>query len=475
MSPSLIRNGGTITGYACNGKDPPPLFVEPHHLRYYSVDASGYCVKPSAVAFPGTAEDVAGLVRRAISRGTSVTARGGGTGLVGGSLNRGIILDMSGFRKVRINEDTADAGPGVPRGMLDEMLEGSSRFFAPNPSVGRYCTIGGMVATNASGSRSLKYGSTLDNLEEVTLVDGRGDIITLPQNKDYSVQVARICGKADLESYPATTKNSCGYRLDAVPTAAESHRVVAASEGTLGVIISARLRTFPEPRERRLVVIGYDSELEAAEDCAGIVRHRPSALEVVGPDVLECAMTPAICLLLAEFDTPADDWEGGLRNTISGKILDNATGSAAGRWWRRRDTSLAASLRLTKNALTPSIIEDAAVPLARLPDLFEALAELRRNTGGRVFYYGHAGNGNIHVRTATETGSDAEWYLDTVMDMGGTITGEHGDGIARTRFVKRQYGEKNHALFADLKRLFDPHNVLNPGKIVAEWPDGECG
>ena len=311
MSPSLIRNGGTITGYACNGKDPPPLFVEPHHLRYYSVDASGYCVKPSAVAFPGTAEDVAGLVRRAISGGTSVTARGGGTGLVGGSLNRGIILDMSGFRKVRINEDTADAGPGVPRGMLDEMLEGSSRFFAPNPSVGRYCTIGGMVATNASGSRSLKYGSTLDNLEEVTLVDGRGDIITLPQNKDYSVQVARICGKADLESYPATTKNSCGYRLDAVPTAAESHRVVAASEGTLGVIISARLRTFPEPRERRLVVIGYDSELEAAEDCAGIVRHRPSALEVVGPDVLECAMTPAICLLLAEFDTPADDWEGG--------------------------------------------------------------------------------------------------------------------------------------------------------------------
>ena len=468
MSPSSIRSGGTITGYTCNGKDPLPLFGEPHHLQYYSVDASGYCVKPSAVAFPGTAEDVAGLVRCAVSEGTSVTARGGGTGLAGGSLNSGIILDMSRLRNVRISKDTVDAGPGVPRGMLDEMLESSSRFFAPNPSVGRYCTIGGMIATNASGSRSLKYGSTLDNLEEVTLVDGRGDIITLPQNEDYSRRVAQICSRADLESYPITTKNSCGYRLDAVPSAAESHRVVAASEGTLGVIISARLRTFPRPHERRLVVIGYDSELAAAGDCAGIVQCQPSALEVVGPDVLERAMTPAVCLLLAEFDTPADGWEAGLRDAISGKILDSATGNAAERWWRQRDASLAASLRLAENASMPSIIEDAAVPLARLPDLFEAIGELRRSTGGRVFYYGHAGNGNIHVRTATETGSDAEWYLDTVMNMGGTITGEHGDGIARTRFVKRQYGEKNHSLFADLKRLFDPHNVLNPGKIVAE-------
>lgn len=468
MSPSSIRNGGIITGYACNGKDPLPLLEEPHYLQYYSVDASGYCVKPSAVTFPETERDVVRLVRLAISQGTSVTARGGGTGLVGGSLNRGIILDMYKFRDVCTNVDTVDAGPGVPRGMLDKMLERSSRFFAPNPSVGRYCTVGGMVATNASGSRSLKYGSTVDNLEEVTLVDGRGDIVTLPQDKDYSRRVAQICRQADLKSYPATTKNSCGYRLDTVLSAAESHRVVAASEGTLGVIISARLRTFPTPRERRLVVIGYNSEQEAALDCPGIVQYRPSALEVVGPDVLEYAMMPAACLLLAEFDTPADEWEARLRNIISGKILDNVTGYAAERWWRRRDASLAASLRLAGNASSPSIIEDAAVPLARLPDLFDAIGELRRRTGNRVFYYGHAGNGNIHVRTATDAGTDTEWYLDTVMDMGGTITGEHGDGIARTRFVKKQYGEKNHALFVDLKRVFDPHNILNPGKIVAE-------
>lgn len=436
-------------------------------MEYYSVDASGYSVKPRGVALPRSVGDVADVVRWAAQNRTPVTARGAGTGLAGGALGDGIILDTSRMDRVRYLDGVVSAGPGARLGAVARLLSGYGRILGPNPSVGPYCSVGGMVATNASGSLSLGYGSIIDNLESVTLVDGRGDVVELPSNRHYSDIISGICRRAG--PFPDTTKNSCGYRLDAVPSPDMSHRVVAASEGTLGVVVGARLRTHPAPRRRALAVMRYADARSAAADCPRILECGPVSLEVVGPGIMEGY--GGSCVLFAEFHDSVPERGGpdhadrvcgdvrraaGVRPVMIREGID--------RWLAGRNAALSRSLGMTGDR-APSIIEDATVPLERLPDLFDVIRELGERTGSTPVYYGHAGSGNIHVRTPADS-RVTEWYLCEVMALGGTITGEHGDGMGRTGFVRRQYGEQNHMLFGLLKDAFDPHHILNPGKIL---------
>jgi len=447
--------------------DAPLILGDGHLMEYYSVDASGYSVKPRGVALPRSVGDVADVVRWAAQNRTPVTARGAGTGLAGGALGDGIILDTSRMDRVRYLDGVVSAGPGARLGAVARLLSGYGRILGPNPSVGPYCSVGGMVATNASGSLSLGYGSIIDNLESVTLVDGRGDVVELPSNRHYSDIISGICRRAG--PFPDTTKNSCGYRLDAVPSPDMSHRVVAASEGTLGVVVGARLRTHPAPRRRALAVMRYADARSAAADCPRILECGPVSLEVVGPGIMEGY--GGSCVLFAEFHDSVPERGGpdhadrvcgdvrraaGVRPVMIREGID--------RWLAGRNAALSRSLGMTGDR-APSIIEDATVPLERLPDLFDVIRELGERTGSTPVYYGHAGSGNIHVRTPADS-RVTEWYLCEVMALGGTITGEHGDGMGRTGFVRRQYGEQNHMLFGLLKDAFDPHHILNPGKIL---------
>ncbi len=398
-------------------------------------------------------------------RGLSITPRGAGTGLVGGALNSGIILDMCHMNKIRAYRDSVSVQAGVSLGALNQTLSRSGHFLGPNPSVGPYCRIGGMIGNNASGSRSLKYGSTLDNLLEVTFVDGRGNIVTLPNNQKYSRQIYDICNRVSLSSYPCTSKNSCGYRLDAVGSERETHRVLAASEGTLGIIVSARLRTLPIPPYRVLVVLRYADEKDAIRDCDAIIECDPASLEVVGPGILDGCQ----CFLFAEFEY--NRWDSAIGAHIRNHVVDIATGDRAQAWWDKRNSSLSLSMRSVGNR--PSMVEDAAVPLDKLPKLFESMAHMGSQLGAKVYYYGHAGNGNIHLRVGADAhGEAATQYLMSVVSMNGTITAEHGDGIARTPLIQYQYGEKNYSLFVELKNLLDPYNLLNPGKIVDHMRSG---
>ncbi|MXX21205.1 MAG: FAD-binding oxidoreductase [Cenarchaeum sp. SB0665_bin_23] len=436
---------------------PNKIIRDLEYRRFYSVDASGFSITPDAVYMPSNVNNIRKIIRYAINNNTTITCRGGGTGLAGGALNSGIILDMKLLNNMELNNNVLSAGSGVYRRMLDKKLNSKSRFFGPNPSVGPYCTVGGMIANNAAGSHSIKYGCTIDNLIKITIIDGRDDIVTLPDDEHYSGAIHDICSDADLDAYPHTKKNSSGYRLDAVTSPDNSHKVIAASEGTLGVIISADLKTHAKPSSIHMMVISYADKYVAAADCIEISKLNPSSLEIMGPGILHYANVT----LFVEFDVPPSQWRDKLYDIINGKILLYDTD--AYRWWSRRSSALSRTLLYYRD--TPDIIEDAAVPLEKISNLIELLHKLEEKSCKKVYYYGHVGDGNIHVRHPADRHL-SKWYLENIININGTITAEHGDGIGRTSYVLQQYGDKNYDAFLRLKKLFDPYNIFNPGKII---------
>ena len=501
---------GAISGDVVRGDDDA--------VAFYAADAGPFEARPAAAVVPRDEADVSAAVRIAAERGVPVTARGGGTGLAGGAVGSGIVLDMRSLDGIEIDEDgngaiSLAAGAGAPKGLIDRMLAERGAFLGPNPSVGPYCTAGGMVATNAAGSRSIKYGSVIDNLLGVRIVDGLGRAADLPADAALSGRIAEAArGPAGdpAAGFPATEKNSCGYRIDAVGSAADAHRVLAGSEGTLGIVLSARLRAAHLPGSRRLYVVACGSPADAAADCLALRAGSPSALEYVDGRTLsamdgdgETARVPdwTACALLAEFDGPlaaagGAPPEAAPMGSLRGTVADSTDdGEEMRRWWRLRDRALSATLRRGgRNSRHPPpayVVEDAAVPPGRVGELLALIAGLEERFGLQATVYGHIGSGNLHVRLSGGDGDDyggvgdrwpegrprmrriAEWYLGRVVAMGGTITGEHGDGLARTWLVARQYGEPALRRFAALKALLDPRGILNPGKVVppaTAWP-----
>ncbi|MEW6044533.1 MAG: FAD-binding oxidoreductase [Thermoproteota archaeon] len=454
------------------------VFTEGEILDYYSVDSSFYQVRPKAVVVPKNVSDIVKTMRFATKNRISVTPRGGGTGLVGSALNSGIIIDMKNFDKIKIGKDFVRVGGGATKGRLDQHLNKHKKFLGPNPSVGPYCTIGGMIATNASGSRSIKYGSTINNLLEVTIVTGTGKIVKLPSKSRLARSVLHLAQAVDKHRFPQVSKNSCGYRLDAVSNHNDSHKVIAASEGTLGIIVSAKLRIFELPRRRVLLVLGYDSIKKAMADCVNLVKLRPSALEFVDHSTMKNFETKfpkkIDCLLFVEFDSQIQHSVSMLKETSNGKVLRVLDNKSIAKWWNYRNSALYFSLKnLLAGQSLLHIIEDATVPLEKLPELIAAAQDLPRMFGAKLVMYGHAGNGNIHIRLAMPSKGKnmikkiAKTFFSKVIQLGGTITGEHGDGLARTQYVKLQYGPNTCKIFERLKRQFDPNLILNPNKIVS--------
>lgn len=472
----MLRTADMRDGLA--GLIPGRVSWDRHVTGAYSADSSSYTARPGAVVFPDDVEDVRRVVRFAAANGIGITPRGGGTGLVGGGIGEGIVMDLKSLDRAELSGDGVYVQAGVPKGRLDRMLEENGVFLGPNPSVGAYCTLGGMIATNASGSRSLKYGSMIDNMLGVEFVDGRGNLARLPDGTQLARDILDIARRTDRGAFPRTDKNSCGYRLDSISGMCDTHRILAASEGTLGIIVSARLAVHPVPAERILIILGYGSACDAAADCAGIARAGPAAVEFVDSAILG-SMTCSVpdgtdCLLFVEIDGGAACADAVEAAASGALVARTSTEQEAAEWWRHRDLSLSYSTRSTPEDMrTPHVIEDAAVPVARLGELVRLVRGIDRDFGSRSIMYGHAGSGNLHVRPAMgrderALGKMAERYFAAVNAMGGTITAEHGDGLARTAFVRDQYGGAVYGMFGQLKRLLDPHGILNPGKIVAD-------
>jgi len=452
------------------------VFWDKDILNYYSVDASSYQVIPKVVVIPRNEKDVINVVKIAKKYKISVTARGAGTGLIGNSLNTGIILDLKFFDLIKIENNYVTVGSGTIKGKLDHALKKMGKFFPPNPSIGPYCCIGGMIGNNSSGSRSLKYGSVIDNIETITFVDGNGQKTTLPKNKKIGAKIFKATKKLEHEKFPKVTKNSSGYRLDSIKSIKDTHKVIVGSEGTLGIILSAKLRIKDIPKKRVLFVIEYPSENAVAQNCTRILTTLPAAIEFMDKTIMKHINykfnRKTNCLLFVEYDSEMKNIQKSLKKVTTGniaKIIKND--SEIQRWWKFRDASLYYSLKSIKNK-TPHVIEDATVPVKYLPELFSIIDKINQKFHTKSITYGHVGNGNIHVRLISDgkkikIKEIADEYFDKVIKLGGTITGEHGDGLARSEYVRKQYGQTNYRIFKELKNQFDPQNILNPGKIIA--------
>ena len=456
------------------------IFTQSEVLSYYSVDSSSYQIFPRVVVVPKDKIDVINAIKFAAKNSIPIVPRGAGTGLVGSALGRGIILDMKNFQKFKVSKNHVTVEPGVQKGILDKALSNKGKIFGPNPSVGSFCAIGGMIGTNSSGSRSLRYGAIIDNLLEITIVNGEGKVLKFP-SKDKTVQkTLNLAKKIRRDKFPDVTKNSCGYRLDRITHYNDVPKIIAGSEGTLGVILSAKLKIYEKPKKRILYLLEYESSFDALNDCHYIVKSNPVALEYVDKNTIDSIpekfSKKINAMLFLEYDS--NNQYQFKADNIHGKVFKKITKDKdINTWWKYRDSSLAYSLKkISKEEKSFHIIEDGTVPVKSLAIILETIKQIESKYKCRSIIYGHAGNGNLHVRLIMKNKSAeiirkiAKYYFKRIIDVKGSITGEHGDGLARSEFVKEQYGNENYIIFKILKKEFDPKNILNPGKKITSKP-----
>ena len=491
----------------------------------YSVDASHYSIKPSVILFPLDEHDLAEICRYGYSKNVSITARGAGTGLLGQSLNDNIIVDFTKHmhKILEIESDHVLVQPGMVKGVLDKELMKKGKFLPPDPASSNYCTIGGMIANNSSGVHTLGFGSTIDYLDTINVVYSDGNLRTIGSggntstntninyhkiytDDDYDDKIMKLYRLLSLRSnielienkYPNVTKNSCGYRLDEVIKDEKfyAHKLFAASEGTLGLVTSAKLRIIDIPLYRTTIVFGFNDLLSAMRAVPYILKFFPVALEMMDETVLQnfqeldCKVKNKDdmhrgngCLLYVEF--AGDNLIGveqkfvGCKEKLSSmsSLIESVSDERSSvRIWRARKNALNNITKLTVGSRKPlGLIEDTVVSPNVLCDYAQFI--LQKYIENKLDYviYGHAGNGNLHTRPMINTESQneiklydhlAEEVFTKAISYGGTITGEHGDGIARTKYIEFMYGSQIVSIFQQIKKIFDPKFIMNPGKKV---------
>ncbi len=430
----------------------------------YSVDNSKRQALPLAVALPETAEQVAALVAACVEYGLPVTARGRGTNTTGASVPvaGGVGLSFERMRRI-VEINTADryavVEPGVLNGDLQAALAPLGFFWPPDPTSAPYSSVGGNLACNAGGPRAVKYGACRDNVLALRAVDGSGR--------------AFRCGAP-------TSKGAVGFDLT---------RLLIGSEGTLALITEATLKLTPLPPLRRGLRLIYADIVSAAQAVARIMAQpvTPCALEFMDGEALGLVrargldLPPGEALLLVEVDGDAE----GIERAATA-VAHAAEGPGLNDLQVARDTADSEALWAARKALSPAlralapkkINEDVVVPVSRLPELIEGVRGLSQRHGIRIVNFGHAGNGNIHVNLMydpAEPGRNAaaeaclEALFGLVIALDGTLSGEHGIGLAKRPFMRAAVDARTLELMAAVKRAFDPKGLLNPGKLLPDF------
>jgi FAD/FMN-containing dehydrogenase/Fe-S oxidoreductase len=495
------------------------LRFDPLSRALYSTDASIFEVTPLGVVVPRDEEDVQALVRYAAEHGIPIVPRGAGSGLAGEALGPGLVVDFSRhFRAiVEVAADAVRVQPGVVYRDLNERLALDGRRFAPDPASGSHCTVGGMVATNASGARALRHGYTRDHVLSLRAVLDTGDVAELGWERrspgagpaghaqDIALAVAALLEQhaAVVQTCrPRTPFNRCGYLLHDVlgPGHLDMARLLVGSEGTLALFTEATLKTVPLPGGRSAVLIGFAS-LDAALEAARLsLASGPAACEVIerrlltlarGSDAVLAALVPPGAEVVVLIEYEADTAAGACRLATELVNHFSETGrravvarvatepEAVDRLWKVRDTALPSLYGLRGGAHPVPFIEDVGVPVEELPGYLRRVQEILQQHETTASFLVHAGTGQVHARPFVDLREPKEvarlWSIaeavhGLAIELGGTVSAQHGTGLARTPWVARQYGAL-YPVLREIKAIFDPKQIFNPGKIVGPAPD----
>ncbi|NUR27812.1 MAG: FAD-binding oxidoreductase [Catenulispora sp.] len=465
----------------------------------YSADASNYRHVPLGVAFPRDAEEVARAVAISREHGVPVTLRGGGTSVAGNAIGEGLVLDCSRYFNRVLALDpgarTARVEPGIVLDTLQAAAAQHGLRFGPDPSTASRCTVGGMIGNNACGARSLALGTTSDNVLSLDLLLADGTRTTAQRGTSGVPELderlrALVDPRADairreLGRFP---RQVSGYALQHLlpENGFDVARALVGSEGTLAAVLGAELRLVPVLRDRVLVVAAYPDMVAAAADVPRLLPHQPSAIEGLGAELVRvwaARRRTAVPSSLPEgggwlfIETTPDQVVAVVadleRATATRVVVPEAEQKAL---WRIREDGAGLATRTPDGTEAWPGFEDAAVPPERLADYLRGFEKLMRRSGRSGTVFGHFGEGCLHVRIDhdLQTPEGRERFAEfttaataLVVEHGGSVAGEHGDGQARSSLMAGMYSPEILAAFEEFKAAFDPAAVLNRGVLVA--------
>jgi FAD/FMN-containing dehydrogenase/Fe-S oxidoreductase len=490
----------------------------------YSTDASNYRQVPIGVMVPRTVDDAVAAIAACREHGAPVVSRGGGTSLAGQSCNVAVVIDWSKYCHGLVSVDpaarTCVVEPGIVLDELNAQLAPHRLMFGPKPATHDHCTLGGMIGNNSCGATAQAYGKTVDNVVrlEVLTCDGERFWAGPTSDEEYTAIVAAGGRRAEIycalrelsescadqirERYPQIPRRVSGYNLDSLlpEQGFDVARALTGSESTLITILHAELRLVPKPAAQALVVLGYPDIASAADAAPRIAPHQPEQLEGLDDRLItferERRMNPEALRLLP-------DGHGWLMVIFSGDSQDEADAKARTliddlhgteheptvKFYDDpehekeladvREVALGATARVPDMPDTWEGWEDSAVPPDRLGDYLRDLSKLYDEFGySGSALYGHFGQGCVHTRIpfdlVTVDGIATfrrfiERAADLVVSYGGSFSGEHGDGQARGELLPKMFGDDLVRAFGQFKAIFDPDNLMNPGKVVAPY------
>lgn len=503
--------------------------------QVYSVDASIYEITPLAVVIPKTVEDIVATVKIAKKHGISIIPRGAATGITGGCLGSGIIIDISrhltSIVEINLDQKYALCEPGVVQDQLNTVLMPDGYRLGPDTSTGDRATLGGMLANNSAGARSLIYGKMVDHIEEVTMVLGSGEICTFGQLSPEEIAKKTLQNNAEgeiykkiiilrekyrdeiLKKFPHIPRRVSGYNLDTLIETENLNlaKVICGSEGTLGLITSLKVRISKRPTLTGACLLFFDNLIEALQQIEKILEFHPIAAEMIDKHIIEAGVkapsvrgNPILSLINDDSKAPHNrrpeaifiiEFDGetkeGLNEKLTrfhtamklqkigytGHIINDAQEVES--IWALRKAGL--GLLLSKRTYNRAIafIEDVSVAPENLAKFMGKFQACLKSHGKDAGIYGHVGSGCMHIRPyidlrdpkeITTMKSMMEEVTDILLECKGSLSGEHGDGLIRSWLNEKLFGKKLYQAFIDLKEAFDPQNIMNPNKIV-KGPD----
>ncbi|HZJ34253.1 MAG TPA: FAD-linked oxidase C-terminal domain-containing protein, partial [Vicinamibacterales bacterium] len=486
-----------------------------------------YQIEPLGVVVARNRDDIIATVRLCHEFRCPLTLRGGGTSQAGQTVGSGIILDTSKYVNrlldVDIDRRIARVEPGIVLDELNAQLKPHNLRFAPDISTASRATLGGMMANNSAGARSVLYGITLHHVLEQEVVFADGSVARLrdlaPPELDALCaedsihgrgsrvvrRLASECAEEIERRYPKLLRRVAGYNLNEFAKADQPFnlsRLMVGSEGTLGVVIEATVKLVPLPKAKAVMAIEFATLLEALEAAPLILRHAPSAVEVMDKFILDhttqnaelqrrrqtfISGDPGALLCVEFYGDRAEDLPPRLQalerhlssNNLGYRYFHALDPAAQARIWSVREAGLGLSMAMKDDNKSLSFVEDTAVAPERLRDYIDRFLTIVRAHGTSAGVYAHASVGCLHVRPVvnlkTEAGvktfeSLATAISDLVLEFNGALSGEHGDGLVRSPFMRKMFGPVLYDAFREIKRTFDPHGILNPGKIVDAPP-----